>query len=419
MLKLKKNLLYQLLFALCITVPYINNYELTFAIWTLTGLVTIKRYYSHRILLYTALFAGILGIAFVAAIFKDYQKYNYIRDITYLLKPIIGLLAGYQLCRNENIKPFHTIVYTGLFIAIIHLGIIFHSIVVYRIINIHKLREHGGYFSDFEIYSLIVLLFSKRFRLGFSQKYTLSLIAILGLSSFLYLSRTNFLQFIVFYMAMLGYFKINRRSLTIMGSLVVFILLLYTVLFSMKFSRNGSGMEAFLFKVKNAPIEAFKSKVDKDDWQDFNDNYRSYENIVTRKQVGATAWGPAFGEGLGSTVDLGRQLWTNDGEFIRYLPTLHNGYMTVYLKAGLVGVFLFLMLPYYLCRLPNKRNDYINQINLLMVGTGIFLFLSGWVLLGLYYKTENKAIVIGFLICYRELLIKRDRLNESIIDLQA
>lgn len=418
MLKLKKNLLYQFLFALCIAVPYSNNYELTFIVWALIGIATIKSRYSHTILLYVSFFICILGIAFVVSFFKEYLTYNYIRDITYLLKPIIGLLVGYQLCRNVEIKPFHTIIYTGLFIAIIHLCIIFHSIIVYRIINIHKLREHGGYFSDFEIYSLLVLIFSNRFKIGFSNKYKLTLIAVIGLSSFLYLSRTNFLQFIIFYMAMLGYFKINRRSLTVLGSLFISIILLYTVLFNMKFTRNGGGMEAFLFKVKNAPIEAFKSRVNKDDWRDFNDNYRSYENIVTRKQVGSATLGPVFGEGLGSSVDLGREVWSNDGGFIRYLPTLHNGYMTVYLKAGLMGVFLFILLPYYLCRLPKTKNDYVNQINLLLLGTGMFLFLSGWVLLGLYYKTENKAIVIGFLICYREHLLRRDKLYNNI-DLQA
>jgi glycosyltransferase involved in cell wall biosynthesis len=386
--KLSKNLPYQLLFALCVAVTYLNSYELTFAVWLLTAGISIKQRYSLRIINYLLLFSAIIGIAFVAALFREYLKYNYIRDITYLLKPIIGLLVGYQLCRNYDIKPFHTIVYTGFFIALVHLGIIFYSIVAYRIINIHELRHYGGFFSDFEIYSLLVLLFSDRFRLGFSQKYKLTLLSILVLSSFLYLSRTNFLQFIILYMGMQGYFKINRRSLTIMGSFVLFVLLLYSVLFSMKFSRNGSGMEAFLFKVKNAPIEAFKTKVDKDDWQDFNDNYRSYETMVTRKQVGATALGPLFGKGLGSTIDLGREVWTNDGEFIRYIPTLHNGYSTVYLKAGIAGVLLYMWFLFYLCRIKKTNNDFIKQLNLFLLGTGIYLFLSSWVLLGLYLKIE-------------------------------
>jgi len=418
MFRIKKNFIYQLLFALCVGVTYLNNYELTFAVWILVTMITIKQSYSLEIIRYVSIFLGILGIAFVVALFKDYFLYNYFRDISYLLKPIIGLLLGYNLCRNENIKPFYTIVYTGVFIAIIHLGIILYSVAAYRILNIHKLREYGGYFSDFEIYSLLITIYSRRFKLQFSKNRKIIILLILSVSSFLYLSRTNFLQFLIFYMAMQGFFKINKRSITIIGSLVVFIILLYTVLFNMKFSRNGKGLEALFFKIKNAPIEAFKSRVDKDDWQDLNDNYRSYEKIITLKQVGREPAGPAFGKGLGSTVDLGKQFWSNDGEFIRYLPTLHNGFITVYLKAGLAGLILYLLFHYYLCRLPKTRDDYISQINLLVLGTGIFLFLSSWVLLGLYYKTENKSIIIGFIICFRQMMIKQGQQKYDTQNLQ-
>ncbi|KGO85824.1 hypothetical protein Q765_14460 [Flavobacterium rivuli WB 3.3-2 = DSM 21788] len=411
MIKLKKNLIYQLLFALCIAVTYLNNYELTFVVWSLTAVLTLKQRYSSTILFYIFIFTSILGIAFISAFFNEFLQYNYFRDVSYLLKPVIGLLLGYNLCRNEDIKPFHTIVYTGLFIAVIHLCIIAYSIVVYRVLNIHELRHYGGYFSDFEVYSLLLIIYSDRFKLNFSKNRKLIILSILLISSFLYVSRTNFLQFLIFWMAMSGYFKINKRSLKVIGSFIVFIILLYTALFNMKFSRNGSGMEAFWFKVKNAPIEAFKSKVNKENWEDFNDNYRSYEKIVTLKQVGETNVGIVLGKGLGSTVDLRREVWTNDGEFMRYLPTLHNGFITIYLKAGLVGIALYILFLFYLCKLPKTQDDYITQINLLLLGTGIFLFLSSWVLLGLYYKTENKSIIIGFIICYREMMIKRERLK--------
>jgi len=409
-LKLNKNLPYQVLFALCVMVTYLNIYELTFVVWSFTAAVSVKRIYSLRIINYLLFFIAILLIAFISALYREHSTYNYLRDVSYLLKPVLGLLVGYQLCRNYNIKPLHTIVYTGLVIALIHLVIIVYSIIVYRILNIHQLRHYGGYFSDFEIYSLLVLIFSERFRLGFTKKYKMLLLSILIVSSVLYVSRTNFLQLIILFMAMQGYFTINRRSLTIMGSLVLFIILLYSVLFSMKFSRNGSGMEAFLFKVKNAPIEAFKTKVDKDDWQDFNDNYRSYETMITRRQVGATPLGPWFGKGLGSTIDLGKQVWSNDGEFIRYIPTLHNGYSTVYLKSGIAGVLLYMWFLFYLCKKQKTNNEFVKELNLFLLGTGVFLFLSSWVLLGLYLKIENKSILIGFILCFREMVVKRDNI---------
>lgn len=413
-LKLSKNFAYQLLFALCVSIPYLNNYELTFAVWSLAAAVTLKNRYSLKILSYAAIFTAILLIGVIVAFFKEYFLYNYFRDISYMAKPIIGLLLGYQLCRNKDIKPFKTVIYTGLFIAIAHLLVIVHAIVIYRVTTIHILREYGGYFSDFEIYALLVALFNKRFRVPLTQKRKYLIVSIISVSSLLYLSRTNFIQFIVLYMALQGYFKINKRSLTVLTSLVIFIALLYTVLFNVTIRRSGKGMEAFFYKVKIAPIEAFKSKVDKDDWKDFNDNYRSYETIITLKQVGATPMGTLFGKGLGSTVDLGRQLWTNDGEFMRYLPALHNGFMTIYLKAGLAGVFLYLLFLYKLSRQPATRDDFVKEINLFILGSAIFLLVASWVLMGLYYKTENKSILIGLIICYREMLLKQERQAQQL-----
>ena len=97
--------------------------------------------------------------------------------------------------------------------------------------------------------------------------------------------------------------------------------------------------EQFLYKIKNAPIEPFKTKIDVTNWKDINDNYRSYENILTLRQV--TENGPRaiiLGEGIGSTVDLKQKMWLQSS-FMRYIPFLHNSYMTVFLKSGIVGVF--------------------------------------------------------------------------------
>ena len=118
---IKKAFLYQLLFAICIYVPYLDNYELTFAIWSLSAMITITNIYSLGIIKQLLCFVTILILATVVLLFKKHQLYFIIRDFTYLIKPILGLLIGYQLCKKFPQKAFQTIVYTGFFIAIIHL----------------------------------------------------------------------------------------------------------------------------------------------------------------------------------------------------------------------------------------------------------------------------------------------------------
>ena len=409
-LTFSKEFPYQFLFALCIILPYFNVYEVTFLVWLAAFFLSIKRKYSFTVLKYVFSFAAILIIAFIVGLSKDYELFIRIRDFTYLVKPILGILIGYQLCRNYNCKPFQTIVVTGLIIAIVHLIVVFSSILLYNVRNIHQLRHYGGFFSDYEVYVLVIVLFYKKFELQFTKKEFYVLVSIIGLSSFLYLSRTNFIQFAILVLAMKGYFVLNKKSVTIIGAFLLAIIIGYSYVYSMTLSRNGTGLEALLYKIKNAPIEAFKTKVDKDDWQDFNDNYRSYENIITVRQVRSEGtFGILFGKGMGSTIKLGKRVWTNDGTYIRNAPILHNTYFTIFLKSGLVGVFFCFYFIYLLFKQNKTDIELVKNINLLLVGTGVFLVLANWVLLGLYLKLDNKSILLGFILAYKELILKSEK----------
>lgn len=405
-ISLKK--LYQVVFFLCVAVPFFNIYELTFGIWFFSILISFVDRYSLNILRYVGCFVAILIIAFISSFFNDEGNYNFFRDIAYLLKPIMGLLLGYQLFKKFPNSFFSTVVYSGVLIAMGHLLLVLVTFLRFQTISVNLLREYCGYFSDYEVYALIMLLFYKKFDVEISKQKLYLFAALLALSTFLYLSRTNFIQFIVLYLAMKGYFKINRRSIIVMTTTLVLVLAGYAAIYNSNPSRNGKGIEAFLFKIKIAPIEAFKTKVNTNDWKDFNDNYRSFENIITVRQVsnGGTS-DVLFGKGLGATINIGRKILTTDGTIVQYIPILHNGFATVFLKSGLLGLF-FLLASIYLLIRPRKSNiPQVQQLNLLIVGTGIFLIISNWVFMGLYLKLDNKSILIGLFLCYHELLIKK------------
>lgn len=402
-LSISKNIPYQFLYLLCIGLPYLNNYELTFAVWSFTLLVTLNKTYSIHLLKIVGCFVAIFGVAFISGLFRSYPLYQIIRDITYLVKPIIGLLIGYQLCKFDSKTAFKTIIYTGIFIAFVHLIILAITAARFQSLSVNLLREFGGYFSDYEIYVLIILIFHKHFNLGFSKKKLYFLILILGVSSFLYLARTNMIQFAILFVGMKGYYKINRQSILVVSSVAIAVLVGYAAILSYNPKRNGKGLEAFLYKIKIAPIEPFKTKIDKDDWKDFNDNYRSFENIITFKQVthdGTAA--TVFGKGLGATINLGRRVRSNDGTFVQQIAIVHNGYMTAFLKSGLIGVFFVFLSIYYIAKTRKPENEFLENCNRLLVGTGFFLLISYFVFLGFYFKFDTKAILIGFIIAIME-----------------
>jgi hypothetical protein len=411
-MKIDKDFISKILFLICIVVSLIPNYELTFSVWFLTFLVTINKNYSITIFKYVATFSAILLIAFFSSLFYQPKLFLFIRDFTYMIKPIIGLLLGYQIFKNDKTLRLNYFIYVGLIIAIIHIGTIFIAFLQVKSLNLNLLREKGGYFSDYEIYVIILLIFHKELNITISKKRISYILIVVVLSSMLYAARTNMIQFVILFLAMKGYFKLTRKALTVLFSLFSLTIISYSAIVYYNPERAGKGLDAFLYKIKIAPQEAFKTKINKNDWKDFNDNYRSFENIITVQQVSKE--GPfaiLFGEGLGSRLNLGRKVFTNDGEFVQFIPYVHNGFMTVFLKSGIFGLIFLIFFLVLLFKQTKTNDPKLLYINYLLIGTSVFLIVSNWVFLGLYLKLDNKSIIIGFLIALKEVIAKQSNSN--------
>ena len=113
MLVLKnKSTFYNILFFLCIGVSYLNYFELTFMVWTFTFLITIKNTYAKELIKCLFPFIIILLIAIITSFFYESSVYSKIKDFTYLFKPILGILVGYQLLCSYPKEAFKNIIKT-------------------------------------------------------------------------------------------------------------------------------------------------------------------------------------------------------------------------------------------------------------------------------------------------------------------
>lgn len=405
-IKIPNNWFYELLFILCIGVTYLDRFELTFGVWSVSFVLSIARNYSISLIKLIVPYILILLIAFFVQFNYDHEIYFVIRDITYLSKPILGFILGYQLCNKNFNTALNLLLKTGFFIAICHILILISAVVIHRASTVADLRFHSGYFSDYEIYIFVILLFHKKFEIDYSRKKLLIYTIVIGFSAFMYLARTNFIQFLILFLALKGFFVINKKSILVISSIFIFASVGYTAIYKSNPRRSADGVEGFLYKLKVAPMEAFKTKINRYDWVEFHDNYRSYENIITvRTVIKDGIWTTLFGKGLGSQIDLKQEVYLGD-MYLRHISILHNGFMIVFLKAGLMGILIYFFTITYFFRPIDSKVEMIRQINLLFLGTGIFLFVSNWVFLGFYNLTESKSILIGFLIAYRQKLLK-------------
>jgi hypothetical protein len=252
-------------------------------------------------------------------------------------------------------------------------------------------------------------MFHKKFELTFSKKQIFLFTSVIGFSSLTYFARTNMIQFLILILAMKGYLILTKTTIKVLTAIIITALVSYSLILNYNPNRTGDGVNKLLYKIKIAPEEAFKTHINKDDWKDFNDNYRSFENIIAVKQVSSNGIGAVlFGEGLGSTLNLGRRIHTTDGSEVQYIPIAHNGFMTVFLKAGIAGVITLIIFLIILYRQPKSTIPLVANINLLLIGSSIFLIVSNWVFMGFYLKLDNKSIIIGFLIALREIIIKEN-----------
>lgn len=401
-IKIKKDFLYNLLFAFCVIIPFFNNYELSFLSWFCVLILTLKKKYSKLFLSYLSFFISIFVIALVVGIFNNNNIYLVSRDISYLLKPIFGLLIGYQFYKNNIKSPFKFLLNAGILMAIIHLILVGYGIFIQGATSVAKIREYGGYFNDYEIYTLIILIFHKKLDINITKKRFLFYLLLLGLSSFFYLARTNFIQYVILFFALKEWFKLTPKSLGISFSVFVALLLSYFAIYQYNPKRNGNSFDEFLYKVKLIPIEAFATKINRHDWKDFHDHYRSYENVRTFEQMSYNQ-SFLFGEGIGSQIDLKQEVFLGD-MYLRKISILHNGYMTVLLKSGIFGVLFLIGSIFFLFIRFSSINIIDKNINLFFLGTGVFLIISYWVFMGFYNLLDSKSILIGFLFAYKNNL---------------
>ncbi|WP_282786544.1 O-antigen ligase family protein [Flavobacterium croceum] len=404
-MRISKSTWYQILFIICVIIPFLNIYELSFATWLFTILITLKNNYSLEFFKYLLIFIVILILATIVGFFFNYEWYYILRDITYMLKPISGLLLGYQLFNDKIKSPYKFLLNAGIAIAVFHLTLVLYGIFVKNAKSVADIRYYGGYFNDFEIYTFILLVFQKELGYQLTKKRKYIYFVILSFSFFFYLARTNFIQFIILFMALKGLFVLNKKTITIFIGLIIITITGYAAVYYYNPVRNGKGVDEFLYKIKMAPGEAFSTKINRDDWKDFNDNYRSYENIRTVQQLSYNK-NLIFGEGIGSQVDLKQKVYLGDMK-LRYISILHNGYMTVLLKTGLVGLIIYLLSISFFFKNNNyKKNSRLKYIHLFFVGTGVFLIMSNWVFMGFYNLLDTKSLFIGFLFAYKHSILK-------------
>lgn len=398
--KVEKKTVYTALFILIVVCQlYVESFRVN--IFLQVGIVGLCAFlepirFSNKMYQHLATLTLVMLVGFIGTVMHGYGPSPIIKDIFHFVKPILGLLLGYTLFgRIGDFKTFaKTVVIASVVTAVIHLGIIL-LLTKFTTGSIERIRLYTK--DNFlEIFGLFLLIYFPKFEGSeiFQKRYYKPIcLALLSLSAFLYFSRTMIVIAAVLWLAMKGYTKITQKGLRAIGIVLLMIGLFYTYLYSANIKRGAPGLEGFLYKVKIVPEELFTFNIDRDNHADLWDHWRGYEAKRALELMSDNPSSYLFGTGHGSLVDLKFYApLTGDDKGIRFISELHNGYIYLFYKTGILGllIYIFALLRWY--GYIYKR--YSLKTVLISAGGLIFL-LTSIMITGIYNTKDIIIFIIG------------------------
>ena len=342
----------------------------------------------------------ILLVAAITSFFYTNKAYDILKDISYLIKPILFIGLGYYLTQKITDKEF-------IFKAITYLAFLFAAIHIYQVVefiinnqfNVNAIRGQCGKANFLEMLAIVLLFTNKEqkyFTIRF--KYYSLLKFMLYISFILYFSRTMFLALFILALSFQGYTKLTRKGVIYLSSFLGFIALFYVFLNTIEINRDSIGIDGFLYKLKIAPSEIFSSEIDVQDHANLWDHWRGYEALKAFEQLEETKYslGLFVGKGLGALVDLEFVApLNNDG--IQFISTIHNGYAYILFKSGIIGFICYFLFLVYIYLQAYQKNGMILDTfaNNVISGLAIYFMFTTLVISGIYNQGDIMTIILG------------------------
>jgi len=415
-LKISRDRLCSWVFATAIVTPFfVNSIEL-YVILSMLLLVSLSFIgeirFNKKILSVASLLLLLILTSAISGVIYLNTIYDFLRDSIYFIKPILYLTLGYVIAsflRDKNIV-FRVIVYVGILLAIIHLYKVSIFIITRGEFKVSLIRYYGGKDNFLEMLACVLLVLnSKRSFFQISLKYRKLVYLLLAMSFIMYLSRTMFVSFFMILLIAKGYGKLTKRSIIAFCLVMLSLLILYYLLNTFNIERGSTGFEGFLYKLKIAPEEIFNPNINFEDPAQRWDHWRAYEASKALNQSLDTPYYHGFflGKGLGSLVDLGFEAPLGL-ENIQFIPVIHNGYIYVLYKAGLLGVFIYVifLLSLYLNSFIISKNEISKSINNFISAIGVYYLFTSFIITGIYNPKDIIMIFLGSLFYYQSYFKK-------------
>ncbi|TXT32059.1 MAG: O-Antigen ligase [Rhodocyclaceae bacterium] len=348
------------------------------------------------------LLVGSLGI-------YENPKYDVFKDVWYVGKPMLCMTVGFVLMWNlrDLRRLLRIFVVVGAVVSVFHI-IRFIQNPDLLSLSANDMRNAAGRGYIIAVIGIGAWLaaWKLNFRLFPFGRLIDTILLLLCLASIgLSMSRVMFLSFLLLVGAVLGIVNFtDRKKVTkIVVAVVIGFIVLMLIPKPQYVGQNATFLEKMLFSLQEMEVRDYNSIAD------INTRWRGYETARAYLTYSNGAyWQYLTGRGFGTSVDLGLFMPMGD-EPIRFAPILHNGYMYLLVKTGLMGILIYL---FFLASVIRTGNECIRQegggshesryTGRLIVGVACVLGVSTFVVSGPFNKQAMipAEIFLGALVAH-------------------
>lgn len=330
----------------------------------------------------------------------SHDSRHVLRDVVFSFYPIVLTYVGYWMAGNKDMSSsiFRVLMISVFASACYHLYAFIESPEL-LFSGVEEVREQAGKGTQgMVVVGLALAMFQSRLRLGriFPKILPMFIALPVLLASFvLSFSRTEFLMFLVIITALSGW--ITKIQLSKLLGVTVLLTMCITVVMTTPDDETGTLRSKLARSVTEISATSFV------DDADINTNWRAFETSrVMDSYSSSSAYEQAFGQGFGALVDIGFEMKLGD-DFLRAIPTFHNGYAYILIKTGIIGIIFYALYFYQLIRFAvryvNSRNDELIFLSRLLLGSVLSMMLMMFVIGGMA-ETAGPVLVllIGYLV---------------------
>lgn len=271
--------------------------------------------------------------------FYSANIYFFLRDILYFIQAPIFILIGMHLNKSklEYKQLLKVIVLMQLFWSIYGLGeIIMNPSLLFQL-DLKTTYELGLKFSN-NVLAFAILYYCKKNNLNlFSNFFENFLLFFFLFGIIISLSRTSYVLTLI--ILLIPLFNKVRIVYKVYWGMVV--LVLFIIFGGLLFKNNTAADERFTFvekmshSVQEIVVKDYETKLD------IYNNWRGYEAFLgLSKYYRGNLFEIFFGQGFGAAVYTPAWVFDEESSF-DVLPIFHNGFITILLKTGIIGLFIF------------------------------------------------------------------------------